>query len=53
MPNPPAGLDSDQFKMWLDHQEKARNQRFGLVVVFGVMLIVAATAILLVWSPWN
>lgn len=46
-------ISDARYEMLLKSQERKRNQIVGAVVFLGLVTIVAATVVLVVWRPWN
>lgn len=46
-------MSDTRFEMWLKSEERKRNQITGAAVFLGLVAIIAATVIVVAWSPWN
>lgn len=46
-------MSDRQFERWIVYQERKDNVRNGLIGLLGFVAIIAATVVILVWSPWN
>lgn len=49
----PKGMNDAQFEKWLAYEERRGNSRRGLIALVTILTVVAATIILLAWSPWS